>query len=72
MKKLLLFSFLILCFLGCEKEETYCWDCYIKDNKTDEILKYKSYCDKTADEIILIKEPEYTPGISYRICYKRK
>jgi hypothetical protein len=73
MKKLLFALFIIILF-SCEKDnDRTCWDCYIKDNLTEEVYSNELYCDYTLDELkadSTVIQPVL--GISYRICYDTK
>lgn len=69
--------FLVILF-SCERDiddstVPHCWDCYVKDNITDQILLHSIYCDISANELrIDTTVIQSVPGKSYRICYNTK
>jgi len=72
MKKLIMFLGLVF-LIGCQKEkDRFCWECFVKDHKTDVVLFSATYCDKTVEELDSIPEIRTDAGHTYRICYNKE
>jgi hypothetical protein len=70
MTKLILI-FLFLTVLSCEKDSKTCWNCQVRNNKTNILIESIDYCNMTADEVKIASDPYHTTGISYIICYNK-
>lgn len=77
MRKLYFLLFIIFLF-SCEDNVDdatvpHCWDCYVKDNITDEVLLHAMYCNMSANDLRNDSSTiQSIPGKSYRICYNTK
>ena len=61
---------LAVTLIGCTKEdENPCWDCYLLDVMTREIIAQKIYCDLTLEELKEVCDLKSIPGVSTRHCY---
>jgi len=70
MKKLFMSLFLLALFLvGCSKDEKPCWDCYLLDVITREVIEQKVYCDLTLEELKATCDMKSVPGQTTRHCY---
>jgi hypothetical protein len=68
MRKLLILLFLMFLF-SCEKD-VFCWMCYVRDNKTNELIKTKDFCGVSDNDILTVSAGLNVTGVSYTICNK--
>ena len=55
----------------CEKDQSYCWECFIMDNYTNVVISKECYNDLTLEEIDILMQEKTIPGTTHSICYKR-